>query len=679
VSDARHRRGRHLLERGGRSTIPVGAHLVVPEGPDWPWRVGAEAFDRQFARMAEAGLDTVRIDLLWAAVEPEPGRYDEAHLAVLDQVLEAARRHGLSLHPTLFVGGEVGDATWDVPWRDGRNPHADPELRRLQRAQAAALARRWAGDAAVIAWDLSDEPPFWLCPDTEDADAEAWTRELAEAIRDADPSALVTVGTASQDIYHGPFRADVVAPHLDFACVHPYPIYSPELYPDGLLAPRMTHAAAFETALAAGVGKPVMVHEFGASSAQFDPDRIGAYDRLLVWSSLGRGAAGFYAWCWTDAEPPAYGRAPYVRQPHETQFGLTDWRGGVRPRGRVLSELARTLAQIDLDDHAALGPAPRAAVVVPHEFARPYDEAAYGLDDAPAGPYRPTEAVWQPERDVKPVVRAWLESFVLAARAGFSLRFERERLDDVWPEARLMLVPAPLTTSATSLVHVRTSFWRGAHAFLQGGGTLYLSCSADSAIPEMDELAGVRLADRAAPDDEVVVRLQTALGRLAKGDELRLPSVPRDLSLRGAQLRLSDAEPLALDGRGEPVLTLARRGRGQVITSALPLELLHARLVDAHGEEDGWWKLYAALADLAGAREGAWADDPAVTTGTVYGRAGALAAVTNHSGAEVSTPLRLPEGVAQATVWRDAEAGELADARISLPPFGSAIVTWRSP
>jgi hypothetical protein len=640
--------------------------------------VGADAFDRQFARMAEAGLDTVRIDLLWAAVEPRPGRYDERHLAVLDEVLEAARRHGLTLHPTLFVGGEVGDACWDVPWRDGRHPHADPELRRLQCAQAGALARRWAGEAAVIAWDLSDEPPFWLCPDTGDADAEAWTRDLAAAIREADPGALVTVGTASQDIDCGPFRADVVAPHLDFACVHPYPIYLPELYPDGLLSPRMTHAAAFETALAAGAGKPVMVHEFGASSAQFDPERIGAYDRLLIWSSLGRGAAGFYAWCWTDAEPPAYRRAPYVRQPHETQFGLTDYRGTLRPRGRVLSELARTLAQIDLDEHAAFGPAPRAAIVVPHEFARPYDRAAYGLDEAPAGPYRPTEAVWHPTRDVRPLVRAWLESFVLASRAGFSLRFERERLDDVWPDVRLLLVPAPLTTSTSSLLHVRTSFWRGARTFLEAGGTLYLSCSADSAIPEMEELAGVRLADRASADEEVALRFLAPFGPLAEDEALRLPSVPRDLSLRGARLRLSDGEPLAVDGRGDPVLTIVRRGEGRVVVSALPIELLHARLVDAHGADDGWWKLYSALADLADAREGAWCDHPALTTGTIYGRAGGLAAVTNHSDAEVAAPLRLPAGAAQATVFRNAAGSDLADGRVTLPPYGSAIVTWRA-
>ena len=255
--------------------------------------------------MAAAGLDTVRIDLLWAAIEPEPGRYDEAHLAVLDEVLAAARRHGLLLHPTLFVGGEVGDAYWDVPWRAGRHPHRDPELLRLQVDQAAMLARRWRGDPAIIAWDLTDEPPLWLFPDTTDDDAAGWTTALAGALRATDPDHLVTIGTASQEIGAGPFRADVVAGSLDFATVHPYPIYSPELYPDGLLGSRMTHAAAFETALAGGAGRPVMVHEYGASSAQFDP-RAGGVATTGCWPGRRSAAA-------RSASSPGAGPTPSRR------------------------------------------------------------------------------------------------------------------------------------------------------------------------------------------------------------------------------------------------------------------------------------------------------------------------------------------------------------------------------
>ncbi len=650
------------------------------EGPDWPWRVGPDRFDAAFAAMAKLGLDAVRVDLLWGAIEPEPGRYDEAHLAVLDAIAESARRHGLLFHPALFIGGEVGDAVWDVPWRGGRRPHDDPELLRSQVAHAAMLARRWRDDPNLLAWDLTDEPPFWLDRDTSDAAARAWTEALAGAIRSEDPAALVTIGTASQEVGWGPFRADVVAGALDFTTVHPYPIYAPELYPDQLLGARMTHAGAFETALAAGAGQPVMVHEYGASSTQFDPERIAAYDRLLCWSSLGRGAAGFLAWCWADAEPAAHWRAPYVRQPHEIQFGVVDWRGELRPRGRVLADLASTVRHLDLDGLASRGPSEPAAIPVPHEFARPYDEAAYGLDDAPAGLYRPAEAAWTPQRDVAPLVRGMLNAFVLASRAGASIGFPRERLDGVWPDVPLVLLPAPLSSTLSTLHHVRSTYWSGAEAHAARGGSVWVSCSAESAIPEMNSLLGCRILDRARVDRPPVLRFVRPWGPFAPGDEYLLPAWDGRLATRGVSLGLADAEVIALDAHGDPALVVVRRGTGWAVTCAQPIELLLASVPDAHGPGDRSWGIYAGLLAVAGAADAARADHPELTTGTVRGERGGLTTVTNHGPEAIRARLRLPEGSSQAqAIGPLGASGAILDeggVEVTLGAFEATIVGW---
>jgi hypothetical protein len=683
VSDPRPAKGSHYLHAGGRPILPVGAHFVPVEGPDWPWRVGPEAFDRAFAQMAAAGLDSVRIDLLWSAVEPQPGRYDEAHLAVLDEVLAAARRHGLSLHPTLFIGGEVGDAYWDVGWRDGRHPHRDPEMIRLQAAQAAHLAGRWRGDPTVLAWDLTDEPPFWLFRDTTDDDARAWTRALVDAIRDADPGALVTIGTAGQEVGWGPFRADVVSGDLDVATVHPYPIYQPHLYPDGLLAPRMTHAAAFETALAAGAGRSVMVHEYGASSTQFDPDRIGAYDRLLCWSSLGRGATGFFAWCWTDAAPAAFDRAPYVRQPHETQFGVTDWTGALRPRGRVLSDLAATVRRLDLAGLATDGPVATAAIPVPHEYARPYDPVAYGLADEPSGEYRPAETAWNPARDVTPLVAGLLNAFVLSARAGISVAFPRERLDGAWPTKRLVLLPAPLASTSNTLHHLRTSSWAGAAEHLERGGTVYVSCSADVAIPEMEDILGARIVDRAPAAAPAVLWFAQSWGPFAAGDKLTLPPGDGTLATRSVTLAAAaGSDVIAVDGAGDPALIVGSRAAGHAVTLAHPLELLLARTPDAHGPGDRTWGIYAGLAALAGVADPATVAHPDVTTGTLRGSAGGLSVLTNHGPASLRLALRLPTGTAAAEMIEPARTAQLRldgeVVEVELAPYAAAVVGWRT-
>ncbi len=680
AADGLIRPGRHFLIRDGRAVVPVGAHVVPPAGPDWPWRVGAEAFDRAFAAMARLGLNTARFDVLWAAVEPAPGGYDEAHLQVLDEVLAAARRHGILLHPALFAGGEVGDAFWDVPWRAGRNPHADPAMVDLQAAHARLLAHRWRADPALLGWDLTDEPPYWLFPETSDQDARTWTAALTAAIRDAD-SHLITIGVSGQEVGWGPFRADVVAEYLDVGCVHPYPSYQPELYPDGLLARRMTLAGAFETALASGAGRPVMLHEYGASSAQFDPEVIAAYDRLLSWASFGRGAIGFLAWCWTDAEPAAYGRAPYVRQPHETQFGLTDHEGRLRPRGRVLADLAATIRVLDVDGLASFGPAPAAlAIPVPHEYVRPYDPAAFGLAGPPAGPYVPAEQAWQPKRDVTPLVLALENAFVLADRSGLATGFPRERLDGRWPEVPVLALPAPLASTSSTLLHVRTAFWDGAPAFLARGGVLYVSCSADVAIPSMEAIAGFRLADRAPAGRPAVFRFVTAWGPFRPGDELELPADDGTLATRGVRLAPAGGDVVAVDADGEPALVVTAKGPGRVVTCAYPVELLLARVPDAHGPADRTWGLYAGIADLARLGDCTRADHPAVAVGSLRGPHGGVDVLTNHGPAALEISLRLADGArAPRLVRPDGEApAELVGGRapVSLEPHGAAIIAW---
>jgi hypothetical protein len=670
--------GSPYLRRDGRAFLPVGAHVVPPEGPDWPWRTGAASFERAFARMAALGLDTARIDLLWAAVEPREGQYDEAHLAVLDEILAAAQRHGLLLHPALFIGGEVGDAYWDVPWRAGRHPHADPEMRRLQARHAAMLARRWRGHPALLGWDLTDEPPYWLFRDTSDEDARAWTRELAAAIRAEDPGTPVTVGTASQDVDGGPFRADVIAGELDFATVHPYPIFSPELYPDGLLGARMTHAAAFETTLAAGAGRSVMLHEYGASSAQFEPERIAAYDRLLAWSSLGRGANGFLAWCWTDAEPAACRRAPYVRGPHETQFGVTTWDGELRPRGRVLADLAASVRTLDLDGRAAFGPQPSAAIIVPHEYVRPYDPAGYGLSKAPSGPYEPAERAWTPERSVGPLVRGWLNGFVLAARAGFAVAFPRETLDGTWPDARLVLLPAPLVGATGTLHHVRTAFWDGARDHFARGRSAWAALSSDAAIPGAEGLLGIRLVDRAPAALPAVLQFVRPWGPFGIGDELVLPPGDGSLAERSALLAAAaGSEVIALDASGAPALVVARRGSGLAVTCSHPVELLLARQPDAHGPGDRSWGIYAGLAELATIADPASVADPDVTTGCLRGPAGGIVALTNHAPVSRHVRLVLPEDAADPVVHGSAGVVPAGPDRvIDLPAHGAALLSW---
>ena len=142
--------------------------------------------------------------------------------------------------------------------------------------------------------------------------------------------------------------------------------------------------------------------------------------------------------------------------------------------------------------------------------------------------------------------------------------------------------PSPrvdFASTTISLWHVRTSYWQGARDHFSRGGVLYISCSADVAIPEMDELAGCRLMDRAPAARTPVLRFVRPWGPFRSGEELELPPGDARLATRGVRLQPSDAETVAVDGDGLPALLVASRGSGAAVTCAYPVETLLAARV----------------------------------------------------------------------------------------------------
>ena len=613
-----------------RRFLPVGVHWVPARAAlQWPVQWDENAIATDFARMQEMGLNVVRFDLLWAWFEPRPGFYHEEAFRQFDFFIELAHRHHIYLHPTLFIGNEVGEAYWDVPWRNGRHPHADATMLRLQTDHAAEFARRYRREPAILAWDLTDEPPFWIvADDTTDDMALNWTRLIAGAIRRYDPEHLICVGTDVQDLTHGPFRPDIIAAEVDFFTVHPYPIYLPNLFPDALLSERATYAAAFQTVLSSGAGKSTMIHELGASAAQYAPQRIASYDRTAMFSALAAGANGFIPWCFTDAAPETYQRVPYLRAPHETQFGLTTWDGQATPAGIMLREFGQLLAHLQLDDMAPA--VADAALLIPHEWAKPHgDFGRSGRTGPEVIPYVSVQDGWdEAEAQNDWLMGSLLSAFILARRAGLNVAMPREY--GPWAEYPLLLLPSPLTSTEINLVHVHTAFWERARTYVENGGTLYASVCADAAIPQMMELFGARLVDHAPPESEVHLTFTADFGGVTSGQMLHFRADPANLRHWPALLDVGSGQVVAVDAAGRPALVAHTAGAGRTLLSAYPLEHYLAVTPAAFDGNESTHLLYRALRQWAKVHPYFSTSSP-VEIGALMGANRAYAIVVNHT------------------------------------------------
>lgn len=670
----------NYLETDGRRFIAIGVNWVPARAAmQWPYEWDPASIEADFAKMQHLGLNFVRFDLVWQWFEPRPGQYNEEAFQQFDFMIEMAHRYRVYLNPSFFIGGQVGDAYWDVPWRNGRHPHADPDMLRLQARHVEEFARRYRGENAILAWDLTDEPPFWIVGDsTTDAMAANWTQMLCHGLRALDADHLIICGTAGEEVGRGPFRADVIAPWVDLLSVHPYPIYTPDLYPEPLLSTRVTYSAAFETMLSRGAGKPVLLQEFGSTSAQFDPQRQARYYNTLMYSALAAGNQGFIAWCFTDADPDVqYHRAPYKRNPHETQFGITDYEGSDRPHGREMRWMSQVVRQLDLE---GIEPAPiEAGIIAPHEWAHGPDYSQYGFAADRLYQYAPGNILSYKtdEQGQRVLMQSWLSTFILCREAGIHVGFPREY--DDWSEAPLLLTPAP--AADTWGYHLYTPFWQRVRPYVEAGATLYTSLSAASAlsIPDVIELFGVSLADRAFWRPEVELTFVEDFFGIRAGEVFEFAAQP-GLQGTGVLLNVHDAQVLARDQDGNPALLVHDLGQGHAVLCAYPIELMLGRTPNVFEGRSSCWRLYRALKGLADTQSPFSVDRPEVEVGCLTGEGRDYVIIVNHTPGAVSgnvvashkgqaTRIR-PEGIELV-----AEAGDTW--LFELPGFTSALFEWR--
>ena len=671
----------------GHRFIPVGANWVPSKAAmQWPIQWDRKEIESDFARMHDLGFNTIRLDLVWAWFEPRPGDYNLSAFRQLDYLVSLAHRYRIYLHPCLLIGGEVGEAYWDVPYRQGRHPHADPDMLRLETDHAAELARRYGKESAILAWDLTDEPPFWIAAEsTTDAMAVNWTRLLSGAIRRRDLSHPLVAGTSMEDVGRGPFRPDNLRDEVDFFSVHPYTIYAPKLFPDAMLSERGTYGAAFETALSGSAGRPVMVQEIGASAAQYEPERIARFLRANLYSGLGAGANGFLIWCFTDAAPEQYHRVPYLRSPHETQFGLTTWDGQERPAAKMFEDFEKVVANLDL---TGIEPAPaEAGILVPNEWSKPHgDTSHFGLTGPEIVPYTSTAEGAAVAGQTPPnlgednlwLTGSWLSAFILARRSGLKADFPREYSD--WQDHPMLLLPSPLTSTDSFLVHVHADFWEKVRQYVAQGGALYASVTADAAIPEMESLFGARLVDH-LPVSDVTLKVVAALGDLKPGDTFHYSAAADNPRQWTATLEVRGGTVIAVDQEGRPALIANSLGKGKTLVCAYPLESYLASVPSVFEKTENTYRIYQAFRDWAGVKPRFHTDQPSVEAVSLNAQKRGYVVIVNHSSrlqrvtVDSSFSLKSVQQVTPSGERSISLHGSQWD--LDLQPYEAAVLHWR--
>ena len=118
--------GRWITDSAGRVVVLHGVNQVfkVP-----PYEPSADGFgDDDAAFLAANGFNAVRVGVIWAAVEPQPGQYDDGYLDAIEATVRTLAGHGivslLDFHQDQYnekFQGE-GAPAWAVPPSNAPNP-----------------------------------------------------------------------------------------------------------------------------------------------------------------------------------------------------------------------------------------------------------------------------------------------------------------------------------------------------------------------------------------------------------------------------------------------------------------------------------------------------------------------------------------------------------------------------
>jgi endo-1,4-beta-mannosidase len=574
----------------------LGVNFWSRTGGPLMWRSYDPAVVREeLATLAANGMNLTRSFCYWPDFHPEPGRLDERMLARFADFLDAHLLAGMGTVPTFIVGHMSGE-NWDPAWRQGRDLYGDVWMVARQAWFVGQVTERFAGHPAVAGWLLSNEMPLYggVAPVPV---VTAWAELLVQAVRAGGGTQPVSLGDGAWGIemsgVDNGYSIRATAPLVDFVGPHVYPMESDRV--------RLHLGPAFACELAGFAGKPVVLEEFGVSTGFASAASAGHYYRQVLHTSLLAGATGWLAWNNTDFDHLA-DQDPYRHHPFELHFGLTDAGGAPKPH---LAEVRAFAALLEAVDFPGLTRRPaEAALVVPS-----YLEHAYPFTE-------PTDRSF--------ALDSLRQAYVAAWEADVAVRPMREH-DGLEPGRRLYLVPSTKALTAPG--------WRALERFADDGAVVYVSYSAGGHGVQrgpwhagLDRMFGVEhqlthgLVDP-IEDEEVVVTFVRDFGSIPEGSRLELRAGGNQHVRVFLPVRPVTAEVVAVDQHDRPVLLeRARPGGGRTVLCSYPLEQLAA--ASARVNPEPTWRIYDALATVAGLDRPVTVEDPRVMAAELRHRDG---------------------------------------------------------
>lgn len=516
------------------------------------WRKWSrESVARDVAMMRELGVEFIRAFIIGEDFVGEDGDSRSDAVEKLLEFLDIISNYGIKVFLTLLVGHMSGK-NFKLPWvKSGVYSKEDLEL---TLKFIRGIVERVKDHPALAGWILSNELSLYEAPKTIE-EALAFLKETSKVVKSIDREHLFSSGDVPSSVLQDPLftrgLVDYVGPHLYF-------------YDSDEVRHGYTYTATLELFRDCGE-VPVILEEFGFSTHQFSEESHAVFVREVLYTALAHGASGALIWCFSDFD--LENTPPYSWRPLELGFGLVKASGEYKLSAKIFKEFARERGLLEGLINGATRVS-NAVILVNYCAHRAYPFTWCSSI--------PRETAWWN------LVKMLSSAYTLFSYTtpGPLVVHEESFLEKSLP-SEVSLIAYP------SVIEALAPTWRKLLELAESGVVVYASVMRGlgnimnphtSPTHLWSEVFGVEPSLEAGGLGKYVygsytLTLAKDLKVLKCGARIKL-EVPTPLWLY--RVRPVDADILAVDEGGEPVLFVARRGGGYTVLSLIPVEAMLA-------------------------------------------------------------------------------------------------------
>ncbi|MCI4437282.1 MAG: cellulase family glycosylhydrolase [Ignisphaera sp.] len=567
------------------------------------WRDWDEkAIEEDIKLMKSLGIRAIRFFIKDEDFADEDTNVYTQSIEKLRKFLDILNKNNIAGFATLIVGHMSGK-NWRIPWTRFEDLYASSSIEKTMKF-IERIVKEFKDHPAIAGWILSNELSLVKRASNRE-EALALLRAFAGTVKSVDNAHVISSGDVPDSYMQ---ETPNVRGFVDYIGPHLY-LYDTDLVRHGYM-----YGAMLELFSNSG-DVPVILEEFGFSTHQYSEESQARFINEVLYTALAHGASGAFIWCFSDfiheSDPP------YEWRPLELGFGIVRKDGSLKPAAEVVKRFAKEVEEIEkLGIHTRFKRRAEASVIIPFYMFKDYEFIWY----------KNALGFWK-------LIQPLIALNILFSSAGVdnTMIFELD-IEKVFRARKLLAMP--------STILALSSTWRKLLEYVESGGSLYISLAKgfgefkamhESATHLWQELLGIENTLEAGSVGHVYVgRIRLGFvkgfGSIRGGEAVELET---STPLYTYTARPVDAEVLAVDLDGKPVMFRARRGKGQVYVSLIPIELIQAisSSMDWSGKVQ---KVFRSIAVDAGISINYESSSPEVEVKIFYGSGEDMLIAINH-------------------------------------------------